>query len=154
MLKLQSQGSPSCLWFASGFILIYINICEALLMSQEADLSTRITLLENLLPPTLPFRFIRSGICVWSFPTVDKKHEKNTLPLITEANTNSQAQGGWVKPTTLSRSPLYSSAYSNHSWKQIAGLLYYIRKAGLVQNIMVCILTLFPLQNQFSHIWF
>lgn len=81
MLKLQSQGSPSCLWFASGFILIYINICEALLMSQEADLSTRITLLENLLPPTLPFRFIRSGICVWSFPTVDKKHEEKHIAI-------------------------------------------------------------------------
>lgn len=104
MLKLQSQGSPSCLWFSSGFILIYINICEALLMSQEADLSTRITLLENFLPPTFPFRFIRSGICVWSYPTIDKKHEKNTLSLFTEAN-NSLARGGWIKPTILYRSP-------------------------------------------------
>lgn len=72
-----------------AFILIYINICEALLMSQEADLSTRITLLENLLPPTFPFRFIRSGICVWRYPAIDKKHEENTLSLITEANKNS-----------------------------------------------------------------
>lgn len=82
----RDNGSPSCLWFAPGYIFIYINTLEALWMSQEVELSTGIKLLANFLPPTFIFRFIRYGIYFCHCPAVDKKQEKKKpFPLITEA---------------------------------------------------------------------